>query len=897
MKRLILFAAALCLFTSTSISQPVLSFKRIVNNWPTIELYLSVACDGSPRYDMSKEHFAIHENGKAIEDFTLWCPNPLVRCAVSVVFGVEAASLMHRDYFAGLVQAYTGNLDGIIDECGLVWHDSMIPKEAGITPMGSIIVSQARRIPLAASSRYRDLAYATIEKLIREGNNPCRGVLLFSDGVDSISQHSVDDVVALANKNRIRVFTLSAGGQANESELETIALFTGGKHYPDPGIAQMQSIYEEMSTIIFHGFMECLITYQAECMNGELRTVDLTLQNYCNGADTKTKTYRSPSDATTFADMTVGFESGDQGTAGGFILPFSLTSPVDGGERIEGFSLDIEYDTQQYEITAVTVPSATLLLNGNGLTYSPETNGIHIDYTGGMRTDVMGTMFHAHVTKKSPSAPDLFSYTIDDAVVHNACLRVESRADQSQLQDQLQLAVVALDALEQCSPNTVRLHANGGFSAYKWSTGDSAQTIEVSQSGDYWVEATRENGGVLTSPVLHVVIHDPTIPNIVVEGNPIRCYGDSVRLSVDAAYPAYEWSNGQKTPEVFIRKSGMYRVTITNSIGCTYTSLPVEIHIEPSITPDIAGKDTSCVSGYQYYSCGFTSENAQYEWRVEGGSIIDGAGTASIYVQWAGGNTGKVFLDVAHQTCEYHDSLEIALIAPSTPAIDVYGPRIVCNGREAILSTSQPFAYYLWSTGERTQSISVSKPGIYLVEAGASQQCMALSDTVVIDAAPAVPKPVITRHRDTLFSITGYSYVWMRNGIPIPGANEYFYIPVQPGKYSVIISNAWGCIEESDEYNMTIIGIANPATPEAFALRVYPTVTSGVINAVLTGWDARPVHITVTDILGRTVYNTSVDPEALHAPLQMDLSAYPKGMYYVRAVSGSHSAFTGVLLR
>ena len=45
-----LFIAAAVLFafavSGTASAQPQLNFKRIVNSWPTIELFFSVACDG-----------------------------------------------------------------------------------------------------------------------------------------------------------------------------------------------------------------------------------------------------------------------------------------------------------------------------------------------------------------------------------------------------------------------------------------------------------------------------------------------------------------------------------------------------------------------------------------------------------------------------------------------------------------------------------------------------------------------------------------------------------------------------------------------------------------------------------------------------------------------------------
>ncbi len=61
-------------------AQPNLTFRRVTNNWPTIELYFSVGCDGNPAYNMSNQDFRIFENGVEVKNFTLSCPDPATPC-------------------------------------------------------------------------------------------------------------------------------------------------------------------------------------------------------------------------------------------------------------------------------------------------------------------------------------------------------------------------------------------------------------------------------------------------------------------------------------------------------------------------------------------------------------------------------------------------------------------------------------------------------------------------------------------------------------------------------------------------------------------------------------------------------------------------------------------------
>jgi hypothetical protein len=112
------------------------------------------------------------------------------------------------------------------------------------------------------------------------------------------------------SSSRWRTVTASASSRSVwarhqlATELELIAQLTGGKYFQTPNAGQLAAIYQEISTIMFQGFQECIITYERDCADGSLRTVELQLRNYCGGTDTKTKTYRAPLDSTTFKTCT-----------------------------------------------------------------------------------------------------------------------------------------------------------------------------------------------------------------------------------------------------------------------------------------------------------------------------------------------------------------------------------------------------------------------------------------------------------------------------------------------------------------------------------------------------------------------------------------------------------------
>ena len=122
--------------------------------------------------------------------------------------------------------------------------------------------------------------YAGLIELINNGVNQCRAVIAMTDGGDNSSTRQPSEIIALANRHRIRIFTIGLGSSINSVELELIAQLTGGKYFQTPNAGQLAAIYQEISTIMFQGFQECIITYERQCADGSLRTVELMLKNY-----------------------------------------------------------------------------------------------------------------------------------------------------------------------------------------------------------------------------------------------------------------------------------------------------------------------------------------------------------------------------------------------------------------------------------------------------------------------------------------------------------------------------------------------------------------------------------------------------------------------------------------
>jgi Mg-chelatase subunit ChlD len=279
---------ALIMVCSTAYAQPILNFKRVIVNWPTIELYFSVTCDGNPAYNMTKQDFRILEDNTEIQDFTLWCPDPTVRSGVSVAMVMDASASMSaswRPMVKGAGHAFVDLLDGVIDEAAILFFNQAIHVQQHMTTVKPMLHSAVDALYASGIAASMDGIYAGVLEVINSGVNPSRAVIALTDGHERTSTHTASEIVDLAKQHHIKIFIIGLGDDINTSLLQTIAEQTGARYYEGPDMRQLAAIYYEISTILFNGSQECLITYQGQCADSSRRTVELTLPNFCGGED------------------------------------------------------------------------------------------------------------------------------------------------------------------------------------------------------------------------------------------------------------------------------------------------------------------------------------------------------------------------------------------------------------------------------------------------------------------------------------------------------------------------------------------------------------------------------------------------------------------------------------
>lgn len=440
-------------------AQPNLNFKRIWLNSPTVEIYFQVGCGGVPIYNMSKQDFRLIEDGHEIKDFTLWCPDPTARCAISVSLVFDASGSMMGSGNAGAKQAghtFIDLMDGVVDEAAIIWFTSVVTVRQQMSSSLPMLHAAVDALPADGATALWDGIYFGIVELINSGVNQCRAVIALTDGGDNSSTRTVTEIIALAHRHHIRVYTVGVGTSINSVELDVLAQLTGGRFYQTPNAAEVATIYAEIARIIFHHFEECSITYERDCQDGKSHSVELQLRGVCGGSDAKSKTYLAPLDSSVMRGLQFHL-SGSDCIAGG---ETDVTLDIGSSDttQLAPLTFTLAYDRLALELLSVMAAPGSPL-DGKSVSFSDAAEGaviqIHEPWESTAAGPLLRFRFRADMPPGTGDSVGVYVTAMDPAFVKGCHLpRFDSTSFTifrrgANLQCALNIPVVRYDTLAQ----------------------------------------------------------------------------------------------------------------------------------------------------------------------------------------------------------------------------------------------------------------------------------------------------------------------------------------------------------------------------------------------------------------------------------------------------------------
>jgi gliding motility-associated-like protein len=335
---------------------------------------------------------------------------------------------------------------------------------------------------------------------------------------------------------------------------------------------------------------------------------------------------------------------------------------------------------------------------------------------------------------------------------------------------------------------------------YLWSNGLTTPTITVTATGNYSVVVTTAAGCSAIATAVPVTVNALPLAAISSLGSTTFCQGGSVILLATPG-TSYLWSGNNATTQTnTISTTGSYTVTVTNAAGCTATSAPVTVIVNPLpiATISASGPTTFCQGGNVILTAG-PATGVTYLWS-------NGLTTPTITATTSGNYS--VVVTTAAGCSATATAVPVTVNALPLAAISNVGPTTFCQGGSVTLLAT-PGTSYLWSgNNATTQSNTVSTSGNYTVTVMNAAGCTATSSPVTVIVNP-LPIATISASGPTTFCqgsnviltagpATGVTYLWS-NGLTTPTITA-----TTSGNYSVVVTTAAGCSATATAVPVTV---------------------------------------------------------------------------------------------
>ena len=191
-----------------------------------------------------------------------------------------------------------------------------------------------------------------------------------------------------------------------------------------------------------------------------------------------------------------------------------------------------------------------------------------------------------------------------------------------------------------------------------------------------------------------------------------------------------------------------------------------------------------------------------------------------------------------------------------------------------------------------TSSIVINQSGLYKVKRIAGPLPCIAEDSIQIQIGTVPPTPninIITN--DTIcnggqaqFEVSNLvgnnlTYIWQLNGAAIPASNFSNYITSNQGTYSLVLSDAVGCLSaSSNSLTITTIDCTGFETLQAADIVLYPNPANQFLNLTMPS-NYQEVAIAVFDMQGRKL-NINVAPSS-NGIYQIPLQDVAIGLYQI----------------
>jgi hypothetical protein len=234
---------------------------------------------------------------------------------------------------------------------------------------------------------------------------------------------------------------------------------------------------------------------------------------------------------------------------------------------------------------------------------------------------------------------------------------------------------------------------------------------------------------------------------------------------------------------------------------------------------------------------------------------------------------------------------------PTAPVISSSGTSF-CAGASLVLTSNTTSGNNWYKdgiaiTGANSVTFSANAAGIYTDTIVLNGGCKAGSLPITLTTIAAPTKPTVSWNGTEFSTATASSFQWFLNNVSITGASAASYKPTAIGLYKVVISNASGCKSESDNFNLVVTAISNPASTSINNLAsVFPNPASPVLLVKFKEVPNSTLEIRLISNEGRNIKMVRTKDKLTSIPIDN----VPTGNYFIRITGNNFNQTEKVII-
>ena len=279
------------------------------------------------------------------------------------------------------------------------------------------------------------------------------------------------------------------------------------------------------------------------------------------------------------------------------------------------------------------------------------------------------------------------------------------------------------------------------------------------------------------------------------------------------------------------------------------------------------------------------------------GDEVDYTFTTTADLSAPGSYTIEAWTTVVGDYESTNDMFTTTVVSLETPVVELGENLSVCD--EVTLDAGNPGSDYLWSTGETTQTITVTASGDYTVTVTNPVSGCTANDaiSVTITYSPDASFTYVTSELTVDFTNTstgGDAYDWDFGDGGSSSEENPSHTYTTDGSYSVTLTVTNDC--GTDTYSEIIeVADAIAQTTLQYEIEVYPNPTTGYINIECAQLSNIQVQLLVFNTIGEQV----LEPTSMmngSGIFTISLATLPAGIYQIHIITTDGSTNQQVIL-